>query len=182
MKNEYEAKFINIDEKTVKAKLIILGAKCTSPKTLFTRIIFENDLIKNKKGWVRLRKESGKNTLTYKQVDVDSDATIQDTKEMEVIVDNIENTALFLKTVGLKQKRFQENYREEWTIDNIIYDFDTWPGIPTFLEIEGPDEEAVKKAVNLLGFDYEEAKFGSIDQIYLKNYGRDILKEPVLKF
>lgn len=58
----------------------------------------------------------------------------------------------------------------------------TWPDIPTFLEIEGLDEKSVRAATESLGFNYADAWFGSIDIIYLKKYGRDILKEPNLLF
>lgn len=58
----------------------------------------------------------------------------------------------------------------------------TWPDLPTFVEIEGPDEAAVRRAAALFGFDYSEARFGSVDEIYKSEMGRDILAEPTLLF
>lgn len=67
-------------------------------------------------------------------------------------------------------------------LGGVTYDFDTWPDLPTFLEIEGSSEAAVKEAVAGLGLDYDQARFGSIDLIYKSEVGRDILAEPTLLF
>jgi adenylate cyclase class 2 len=87
-----------------------------------------------------------------------------------------------LRRVGLTEVRYQENYREEWRLGEVAFDFDTWPDLPTFLEIEGPDEASVRQAADLLGLDYSQARFGSVDEIYKSEAGRDILAEPTLLF
>jgi adenylate cyclase, class 2 len=43
---------------------------------------------------------------------------------------------------------------------------DTWPWIPTFLEIEGPSETEVQKIANALGMDWQKAMFGGVSRIY----------------
>lgn len=180
MKKEYEAKFLDINEEKIKLFLENLGAKKIKPKILLRRSIFENNAIKNDHSWIRLRDEGDKITLTLKQVSDTS--TINGTAELEITVDNFEKTAQFLEKIGLIKKRYQENYREEWRLDDIIFDFDTWPDMPILLEIEGPDEFSVKNMAQKLGFDYSTAKFGSVDSIYLERYARDILKESTLLF
>ncbi|WP_419184137.1 hypothetical protein [Streptomyces caniscabiei] len=45
---------------------------------------------------------------------------------------------------GLRQVRYQQSYREEWQLRGVTYDFDTWPDLDTFLEIEGSSEAAVR--------------------------------------
>jgi adenylate cyclase class 2 len=177
--HEYEAKFLNIDTNAVGEQLRALGAQQAFAKTLFTRLIFENDGVQGEQ-WLRLRDEGGKTTLTLKQV---SDATtINGTTEIEIEVDDLDKTAELLKATGLRQVRYQQNYREEWQLGDITYDLDTWPELPTFIEIEGPSEETVRKAVAELGFDYERARYGSIDLIYKSELGRDILAQPTLTF
>ena len=64
----------------------------------------------------------------------------------------------------------------------VVFDFDTWPGLPTFVEIEGSDEASVRKAAAALDLDYARARFGSVDEIYMSEIGRDILAEPTLLF
>ncbi|MEU2083111.1 class IV adenylate cyclase [Streptomyces albus] len=177
--NEYEAKFLNIDVDAVRDQVRAAGAELVFGKTMFTRLIFENDAVQGEQ-WLRLRDEGGKTTLTLKQV---SDATtINGTTEIEIEVDDLDKTAELLKATGLRQVRYQQNYREEWQLGDIKYDLDTWPELPTFIEIEGPSEDAVRKAVADLGFDYEQARYGSIDLIYKSELGRDILVEPTLLF
>jgi hypothetical protein len=53
---------------------------------------------------------------------------------------------------------------------------------PAFVEIEGPDGASVREAVRILGLDYSQARFGSVDEIYKSELGRDILAEPTLLF
>jgi adenylate cyclase class 2 len=87
-----------------------------------------------------------------------------------------------LRRLGLREVRYQENYREEWRLEEVVFDFDTWPGLPTFVEIEGPDEVSVRQAAAAVGLDYAAARFGSVDEIYRSEPGRDILAEPTLLF
>ncbi|WP_059010614.1 class IV adenylate cyclase [Streptomyces specialis] len=177
--HEYEAKFLAIDVSALRDQLRHAGAERVFDRTLFTRLIFENDAVQGEQ-WLRLRDEGGRTTLTLKQV---SDAShIGGTTEIEIEVNDLAKTAELLKATGLRQVRYQQNYREEWRLDGITYDLDTWPGLDTFLEIEGPSEDAVRKATADLGLDYAEARFGSIDLIYKSELGRDILAEPTLLF
>lgn len=179
MKHEYEAKFLSVDIAGLQAKLTALGAVQALPRTLLTRKIFENDSLDGG-AWLRLRDEGTRSTLTLKQV---TDATtIDGTKEIETEVADLHAMADILRRVGLTEVRYQENYREEWRLGEVVFDFDTWPDLPTFLEIEGPDEASVRHAADLLGLDYSQARFGSVDEIYKSEVGRDILAEPTLLF
>ncbi|MEV8517437.1 class IV adenylate cyclase [Dactylosporangium sp. NPDC051484] len=179
MRHEYEAKFLRIDVAGLKAKLISLGAVQALPRTLLTRKIFENDTL-DTGAWVRLRNEGTRSTLTLKQV---TDATtIDGTTEIETEVADLHAMAEILRCLGMREVRYQENYREEWRLGEIIFDVDTWPDLPTFIEIEGPDEASVRHAADLLELDYSEARFGSVDEIYKSETGRDILAEPTLLF
>lgn len=177
--HEYEAKFLTIDTDTVREQLRTKGAELAFSQTLFTRLIFENDAVQGEQ-WLRLRDEGGKTTLTLKQV---TDASnIHGTTEIEIQVDDLTKTTELLTALGLRQVRYQQNYREEWQLDGVTYDLDTWPDLPTFLEIESTSEEAVRKAAADLGLDYTEARFGSVDLIYKSEHGRDILADPTLLF
>ena len=179
MKHEYEAKFLGVDVSGLQARLAGLGAVQAFPRTLLTRKIFENDALDSSQ-WIRLRDEGTRSTLTLKQV---TDATMIDgTTEIETEVTDLHATAEILRHLGLREVRYQENYREEWRLDDVAFDFDTWPGLPTFLEVEGPDEASVRQAAALLELDYSAARFGSVDEIYKSEAGRDILAEPTLLF
>jgi adenylate cyclase, class 2 len=179
MKQEYEAKFLSVDVADLQARLTALGAVQAFPRTLLTRKIFENDTLEGG-AWVRLRDEGTRSTLAIKQV---TDATtINGTTEIETEVTDLRAMAEILCRLGMTEVRYQENYREEWRSGEVAFDFDTWPGLPTFVEIEGPDEASVRHAAAALGLDYSQARFGSVDEIYKSELGRDILTKPTLLF
>lgn len=179
MKHEYEAKFLSVDVAGLQARLTALGATQAFPRTLLTRRIFENGALA-KGQWIRLRDEGTRCTLTLKQV---TDATtIDGTTETETEVGDVDAMADILRGIGLREVRYQENYREEWRLGEVAFDFDTWPGLPTFVEVEGPDEASVRRAAALVDLDYAQARFGSVDGIYRSETGRDILTEPTLLF
>ncbi|WP_433499788.1 CYTH domain-containing protein [Sphaerimonospora sp. CA-214678] len=115
MKHEYEAKFLNVDVIDLQTRLTALGATQSSPRTLLTRKIFKNDVLE-KGQWIRLRDEGCRSTLTLKQV---TDATtIDGTTEIETEVTDIHAMADILRRIGLREVRYQENYREEWRLGN----------------------------------------------------------------
>jgi adenylate cyclase, class 2 len=179
MRHEYEAKFLSVDVTDLQARLTKLGGSQEFPRTLLTRQIFENDALDGG-AWVRLRDEGTRSTLTLKHV-TDS-TTIDGTTEIETEVADLRAMAEILSRLGMAEVRYQENFREEWRWGEIAFDFDTWPGLPTFVEIEGPDEASVRRAAAALGLDYSQARFGSVDEIYKTELGRDILAEPTLLF
>jgi adenylate cyclase class 2 len=179
MKHEYEATFLAVDVAALQARLRDLGAVQAFPRTPFTRRIFDSDAL-DRGAWIRLRSEGARSTLTLKQV---TDGTrIDGTTEIETEVTDLPAVAEILSRLGLRETSYQENYREEWRWGEIAFDFDTWPGLPTFVEIEGPDEVSVREAAGILGLDYSRARFGSVDEIYKSELGRDILAEATVNF
>ncbi len=38
----------------------------------------------------------------------------------------------------------------------LFFDIDTWPGIPTYMELEGKDEEDLNSILNLLGYSMKD--------------------------
>ena len=67
-------------------------------------------------------------------------------------------------------------------INGVELDIDTWPYIPTYLEIEGKNEEEVLKTAELLELDKD--KFTSVDvqSVYRDFYKIDIKNMPEVKF
>ena len=168
MKNEIEAQFLEINKDEMREKLKTLGALCTKPEVLMKRTVFNT----GPGSFARVRNEGqGKVVMTYKNVEDDN--SILGTKEVNLEIDNYENGVLFLKGCGLETKAEQETYREMWKLGDVEICIDTWPWIPTFMEIEGPSEEAVWDVAAKLGLDKSTAKFGSVDTTYQYYYGVD---------
>lgn len=178
---EFEARFLNIDTDAVRDKLVAQGGACVMPRTLMRRIVFKNKDIAERGGWLRLRDEGRRITMTYKQATGDVSA-IDTTLEAEIQVNDFQAAKALLEAMGFEALRHQENYREEWRLGEVTLDIDTWPGLSTYVEIEGPGEDAVRATAEALGFDFALASFGSVDEVYLAVLDRDILTEETLTF
>lgn len=172
MNNEIEAQFLDINKDEIRERLAKIGAKCVKPEVLMRRVVFDT----GPHSFARVRDEgAGKIVMTYKNVS--DDKSIMGTKEVNLVIDNYENGVMFMRGCGLEEKAEQESLRETWTYDGGLGEveicIDTWPWIPTFIEIEGPSEEAVWKTAEALGLDKATVKFGSVDTTYEHYYGVD---------
>ena len=165
MDNEIEAQFLDIDKEEMRKRLKKLGAKLVKPEVLMKRVVFDLGA----DSFARVRDEGqGKIVMTYKKIS--DDKSIMGTKEVNLTLDNYENGVLMLKCFGLKPKAEQESYRETWVYGDVEMCIDTWPWIPTFIEIEGPSEKIVWETAKKLGLDKSKAKFGSVDSTYKHYY------------
>lgn len=177
MKTEYEIRVLEIEKESIVRKLESLGA---IKKGEYNQKRYVYDLIPVQKDkWIRLRTNGIETTLTYK--DIESD-TIDGTKEVEFKVDSFEVANEFLNKIGFIARSYQENKRIQYTLDNVEIDIDTWPMIPTYLEIEGNSEEEVNNMVEKLGLSNLKITALNCDDIYGEFYNIDISKIEELKF
>lgn len=176
MNTEIEATFTNIEPEEIRKRLIRIGAELRQLERLMRRKVYDYPDKKLRKigGWIRLRDEGDKITLAYKQL---FDRTIYGTKEISVPVGDFDRAAQFLTAIGLEAKSYQETKRESWLVGETEVEIDTWPWIPSFVEIEGRDEAIVKDVAGKLGFDWNTAKHGSVENIYQEIY--DVTEEEV---
>lgn len=170
MQTEIEAKFTDIDAALLREKLRALGAVRKHEEVLMRRRNFDypDERLDAINGWIRVRDEGDKVTLCYKQL---IDRSLHGTKEVMVIVDDFERTCMFLNSIGLESKAYQETKRERWLYKDVVeVTVDTWPWVPTFVEIEGPTEELVKQTAADLGLDWSMAMHGSVETVYQMHY------------
>lgn len=169
MKPEIEAKFLNVNRDELRAQLRALGAECVTPDRLMKRVNFDypDRRLNAIDGWIRVRDEGDKVTLAYKQL---TDRTIEGTKEVQVVVDDFQGTAAFLKAIGLNQENFQETKRESWKLDGVEIELDEWPWIKPFVELEGQSEEQLRLVATKLGLDWADVMHGSVEVAYLAEY------------
>lgn len=169
METEIEVKFPDIDADALRSALKEKGAHLEYPEVLMRRKTFDySDRRLNKiGGWIRVRDEGDKVTLSYKQLD---DRTLHGTKEANVVVDDFEKACRFLEAIGMMTKSYQETKREKWSYKGVEVTIDTWPWVPTFAELEGPTEEVVREVASDLGFDWNSAMHGSVEPIYQMHY------------
>lgn len=183
MKNEIEATFLSIDKDFIRAKLKNTGFELKIPEYLMKRKTFDFSRIApgcNK--WGRVRQEPDKVTMTVKEI---RGPGINDTYEVELIVNDFDTATSFFEACDIPAKAFQENMREVWVRDGVEVTIDTWPGLNPFVEIEGENEKIVRKISDELNFDFEKAVFGSIDLVYEKELGipaETIIRLPEITF
>ncbi|MCA9346775.1 CYTH domain-containing protein [Candidatus Saccharibacteria bacterium] len=167
MKTEYEAKFIRINHDEIRQKLKDIGATLHHPMRLMRRAIIENEELKKKDAFLRVRDEGDKITLTYKQF---SNLSVDGAKEHEIIVNDFNETVSLFAASGLPHRSIQESKRETWTYDHAEVVLDEWPWLDPYIEIEADSEEAVKKLASELGFDWNDAVFGDVMAAYRAQY------------
>ena len=167
MKTEFEAKFLNINIEDTRQKLTELGATLEQPMRLMKRAIIDNDFLKSKNAFVRIRDEGHKVSLTYKQFD---DLSVDGAKEHEVVVSDFNETLALLAAVGLVHKSLQESKRETWKHGNVEIVIDEWPWLNPYIEIEADSEATVKDFTEKLGFNWNDAVFGDVMAAYRVQY------------
>lgn len=169
MKTEIEAKWTDVDHNRFREVIKNAGAKLITPMRQMVRQTFDDKdgTLSKIGGWVRLRDEGDKITLCYKQL---NSRELDGTKEICLEVDDYKTTLDFLKAIGLKQKSIQETRRETWELDGAEIVLDEWPWVPTFIEIEADDEDHMKKIVNKLGLNMDDALYGSVEPVYQQHY------------
>lgn len=177
MKTEIEAKWLNIDHDAMRKKLKEVGAELAASEREMKRKNFDfpdDRLEKEKSGWVRVRDEGDKITLSYKQL---NDRTLHGTKEINLTIDNFEQACLFLESIGLREVSYQETKRESWLLDGNEIELDTWPWIPSFIEVEAVNEEELRRVASLLELRWEDALHGSVEIAYQAVY--DVTEEEI---
>lgn len=169
MEIEIEAKFLDVNAGALRTALEKAGATLVHEERLMRRKNFDHTDSRLEKigGWIRVRDEGDKTTLTYKQL---SNRTIEGTKEIEVVVNDFDKTTDFLLAIGMDNKSYQETKRERWELDGVEVTIDTWPWIPTFVELEGKSEGKLKNVAEKLGLSWVNAMHGSVETAYQAVY------------
>jgi adenylate cyclase class 2 len=180
MNQEFETQVLDIDKEEIINKLRELGTT-EEPEVLQKRWVFDIDpcTVESTGEWLRLRQVGDKKpTLTYKKK---SGKGIDETEEIEFEVSDFEKAAALLSKIEFKDKVFQENKRMRFELAEIEFTLDTWPKIPTFLEIEAKSEERVHAGLKMLGLTDKDAGHVGHVAIY-KKHGMDLHSFKDLRF
>ena len=145
---EYEVRVLEIDTDEIIKKLETLGAKKVGEWDQ-KRYVYDTKPLNND-AWFRLRTNGVETTLTYKNVEKN---TIDGTKELEIVVSDFDKTNEMLELLGYTSRGYQENKRIRYILNDIEIDIDSWPMIPTYMEIEGKNVHEVNQMLELLSID-----------------------------
>lgn len=169
MQTEIEAKFLNVNHNKLRKKLIELGSICEQPMRLMRRTMFDYPDMRFQKNnhskRLRVRDEGDKLTVTFKAKNKTNYA-----QEIETTVGSFETMCQIFDAIGMVGFSYQESKRETWHYKNVEVVLDEWPWLNTYIEIEGPDENAIRNVAIELGFDWQNAAFGSVDTAYMHQY------------
>jgi len=191
-KHEYEYAFYFKDEEIRQQMLNLLKTKGAKHVGEFLMPLVTYDTPDSVNGsdkdppYIRVRRENDGVKFTVKtgqknkfveehQVEIKADDAVA---EMDAI----------LKILGLTVRYKVEKLRDIWILpvdgNDVEIVFDTYPGAPTYMEIEAPTEQILNNAVRLLGLDPKDHKANQ--DLYPDFFGisksRDIPKGNELTF
>jgi len=154
---EIEVKILDINTQEITKKLLSYGAKKMFEGDMnITFFDFEDHRLKKEEKILRLRNEGTDHVLCTKGK-IKKGKT-KSAEETETKVEDPEATIQLLESIGLQKQKQIKKHRIHFKLDNIHFEIDTLEGIPTFLEIEAPDEKSIEYWVQKLGFTMEMAK------------------------
>ena len=177
MHTEIEERVLEIDKEKIIKKLEVFNAKKIGE--WYQRRLVYDFTPKRENEWIRLRDTGNEITLTYKNVEKN---TIDGTKELEVVVSSFDDTNEMLKILGYTPRAYQENKRIRYILNNIEIDIDSWPMIPTYMELEGESIEEIKNIEKLLEIDESKITNLNCQSIYEEIYNIDVDKIKELRF
>lgn len=140
----------------------------------------------NPNKWVRLRQTNGKTTITIKhilnpEIQSSEESRIQKLMETEMEVPSIEDANSMLEQLGFSFRNYQEKNRATYNVDGVEVDIDSWPLIPTYVEIENDSEDTIQDTVKKLKLQNHEIVSCNTTDVY-KKYGIDLYQFRELRF
>ncbi len=167
---EIEVKILEIDKKSLVRRLKRLGAKKTFDGDIKASFFdFGDSRLKKTGRLLRLREGSGGTVLAFKSPAGRS--LVKTMKEHETSLSDPHAFREILSGLGLKEAGRTKKRRLSYKLGKVHFELDTYPGIPTDLEIEAPSEREVRKYVALLGFSMKDARPWTWRDVF-RHYGR----------
>ena len=153
--NEIELKILEIKVEEVRKKLKALGAEKKEKVEIHAlHFDYPNLQLKEKKELLRLRRVGERTELCFKGKSKEGHFRVSE--EIEVQTDSFEKTIDILKRVGLIIRSESKKTRESYTFGKMHFEIDTFPKVPSFLEIECPSKEEIENWVQRLGYTLDQ--------------------------
>ena len=174
--HEVEVKFLEVDVATLTKKLIQLGAKKVFDGEIIAHYFdYPDSRLRAEGKLLRLRKKGDIVELTLKK-SINPKSLAKESHELEVNCTDFETMKTILLESGFTYRKplpgeeilnTTDKHRASYSLEGAHFEFDTFPNIPTFLEIETQSVEAIQAWVHKLGLNMQDAKPWT---------GRDVLK------
>ena len=167
---EYEATFPEVDKEDMRKRLRQVGAELVRPEFVQRRFPFclpGKDSMNE--SWLRVRDEGDRVTLSLKSINGER---IENQREICLSVSSFDEAGELLELIGCTKRCYQETKRELWRMEGVDITLDEWPFLEPFVEVEGKDEESVRRISEKLGFDYSVALFCTVGKLYRMKYNQ----------
>jgi adenylate cyclase, class 2 len=169
MGKEFEIQILDVNVTKMKKILKENKGKKIHKNIRFERAVF-NRCNSKIRGFVRVRNEGKNTTMTVK---VYNNKKFPDEYEV-TIKDDFETGKKFIEALNLKMTAYQETYREKWSLPiKGVHEitFDTWPGLPTYMEIDCDNKKTLNKVIKLFNPDKDKIAYGPTGKKYETYYG-----------
>ncbi len=161
---EIEIKVLDVDKEKIISKLESIGAKKVfDGKLASIKFDFDDGRISKNDELLRIVNSGNETVLTFKGKPENSEFKVRE--EIEFKLSNDPNLIKILNLIGIKEKSFHEKFRTSYVFKDIRFELDSYPGLPTYLEIEASDEKRVKDGLDLLGLDITQTTKKTAAQI-----------------
>lgn len=175
---EIERKILGIDKRAVIANLRKLGARRTFSGLVRVRYFdYPDGRIRKKHDLLRLREFLVRGRPAYCEIVYKTFLGVRDgckcVDETELKLPGagtFETALLLMKKMGFEQTKHYEKKRDIFAYKKWKFEFDEYPGIPVFLEIEADSPGAIEQAIRLLHLEKYEQSADSISNLLKKKY------------
>ena len=153
---EIEVKFSISAVEDILPQIHAMGAVCEQQTRLERNFRWDDEAgtLTKTHQVLRLRDNGGEFVLTYK-AERPNDRGLAEREEIETPVNNFDNMKLILERLGYSTVFIYEKYRSIYRLNDTDLFVDHTP-IGDFIEIEGPDGDAIRRSAELLGLPWED--------------------------
>ena len=171
MASECETKVLEINKDQLIKRLESTGAEKVGENRLIVDWYCTEGANPDRHPWfLRIRRYSnGYAECTWKSKPVES-GIMRTHKEINFALPEPDKLAELFTELNLVTYAHQEKDRVSFTYQDWRFDIDTYPGIPTYLEIEGKDEAHIKEATTLLGIENHAAVSSNERKLISEHY------------
>ncbi len=157
---EIEVKFMVRDLSVIAGRLKALGGRVSSERVRETNLRFDTPegALTRARQVLRLRQDASA-VLTFKGPAA-PDASVSMRQEIEFKVSDFEAARHFLEALGYQVAIIYEKFRTMYELHDLVVTLDEMP-FGSFVEIEGPHAEAIRRAAADLNLDWEARSVAS---------------------
>lgn len=152
---EIEVRFLEIDKEQLLSTLRAIPVVVDHGEHVLDERIIYDDAFTWRDGAgkiLRLRSQREKVSLAYKERVA---MTVDGVDEIEFGVTDIDAAEALLRKLGYTTYRYQQKKRHSFSLGDVMVDIDTWPRVPTYVELEGPSETHLREVAEQLGLAWD---------------------------